>query len=73
MRRRFDPLLPYDEIVRNAILPESVARHCEEIAAADGIIVIHPDWWGMPPAILKGWIDRVLRPGVAYRFADTDA
>jgi NAD(P)H dehydrogenase (quinone) len=27
----------------------------------------------MPPAILTGWIDRVLRPGVAYRFAETDA
>lgn len=26
----------------------------------------------MPPAILKGWIDRVLRPGIAYRFAETD-
>ncbi|MGB9176470.1 MAG: NAD(P)H-dependent oxidoreductase [Methanoregula sp.] len=26
----------------------------------------------MPPSILKGWIDRVLRPGVAYRFAETD-
>lgn len=27
---------------------------------------VYPDWWGMPPAILKGWIDRVFRPGVAY-------
>jgi NAD(P)H dehydrogenase (quinone) len=40
----------------------------EEIAVADGIIIVHPNWWGMPPAILKGWIDRVLRPEVAYRF-----
>ena len=30
--------------------------------------MVHPNWWGMPPAILKGWVDRVLRPGVAYRF-----
>jgi putative NADPH-quinone reductase len=27
----------------------------------------------MPPAILKGWIDRVLRPGTAYRFAEGDS
>lgn len=27
----------------------------------------------MPPAILKGWIDRVLRPGVTYQFAETDS
>ncbi len=26
----------------------------------------------MPPAILKGWIDRVMRPGVAYRFLEGD-
>jgi putative NADPH-quinone reductase len=69
----FDPLLPEGEIARDAPLPEHVARHCAEIAATDGLIVVHPDWWGMPPAILKGWIDRVLRPGVAYRFAATDS
>jgi putative NADPH-quinone reductase len=27
----------------------------------------------MPPAILKGWIDRVLRPGIAYRFLESDS
>jgi putative NADPH-quinone reductase len=40
---------------------------------ADGIIIVHPNWWGMPPAILAGWIDRVLRPGVAYRFVEGDS
>jgi NAD(P)H dehydrogenase (quinone) len=71
-QEQFDPLLPYDEIARDAPLPPLIALHCREIAAADGIIIVHPDWWGMPPAILKGWIDRVLRPGIAYRFAETD-
>jgi putative NADPH-quinone reductase len=70
---QFDPLLPYDEIPRDAPLPPAIARHCREIVEANGIVFVHPDWWGMPPAILKGWIDRVLRPGVAYRFAETDA
>ncbi|MDP3395247.1 MAG: NAD(P)H-dependent oxidoreductase [Methanoregula sp.] len=69
----FDPLLPLLEIARDAALPPLVAEHCMEIAAADGIVIVHPNWWGMPPAILKGWIDRVLRPGVAYHFADTDS
>ncbi len=69
----FDPLLPSEEIARDVSLPDDIARHCAEIAATDGIIIVHPDWWGMPPAILKGWIDRVLRPGVAYRFAETDS
>ncbi len=69
----FDPLLPPEEIARDAQLPALVARHCEELVLTDGIVIVHPDWWGMPPAILKGWIDRVIRPGVAYQFAETDA
>jgi len=72
-KERFDPVLPYAEISRNAPLPPVIAQHCTEVTAADGIIFVHPDWWGMPPAILKGWVDRVLRPGVAYRFSETDA
>jgi NAD(P)H dehydrogenase (quinone) len=68
----FDPILPAHEIPKGAALPPEVARHCAEIAAADGIVVVHPNWWGQPPAILKGWIDRVIRPGVAYEFLDGD-
>jgi putative NADPH-quinone reductase len=44
-------------------------EHCRELAEAHGIIIVHPNWWGQPPAILKGWVDRVFRPGVAYKFA----
>ena len=47
--------------------------HCQELAVAEGIIVIHPNWWGMPPAILKGWVDRVIRTGVAYEFLEGDS
>ena len=72
-QEHFDPILPYEEIPRDAALPPDIARHCAEIAAADGIVIIHPDWWGQPPAILKGWVDRVLRPQVAYRFLEGDA
>jgi len=65
---QFDPLMPAAEFARDVQLEEVVAHHCEEIVNADGIIVVHPNWWAMPPAILKGWLDRVLRPEVAYRF-----
>ena len=69
-REKFPPILPSREIPRDVSLPPIIRRHCEEISMVDGIIVIHPNWWGQPPAILKGWIDRVLRPGVAYTFAE---
>jgi NAD(P)H dehydrogenase (quinone) len=69
----FDPVLPPGEEPAGAPLPGLVAAHCHEIAVADGIIVVHPNWWGLPPAILAGWVDRVLRPEVAYRFVEGDA
>lgn len=68
----FDPVLPAGEYARGAILPPLVEQHCREIAEADGLVLVHPNWWGMPPAILKGWVDRVLRPGVAYEFLPGD-
>ncbi len=69
---QFDPLLPSQEIPTEALLSPDVERHCDEISSADGIIIVHPNWWGQPPAILKGWVDRVMRPGVAYKFLDGD-
>lgn len=68
----FDPLLPDGESARGAELPPEVRAHCAELAAAEGIVVVHPNWWGMPPAVLKGWIDRVVRVDVAYRFVPGD-
>jgi NAD(P)H dehydrogenase (quinone) len=69
----FDPILPHAEIPKGAALPPVVQQHCDEIAAADGIVIVHPNWWGQPPAILKGWVDRVIRPGVAYEFLEGDS
>ncbi|QDP97535.1 flavodoxin family protein [Microlunatus elymi] len=37
-----------------------VRRHRQELAEAQALVVIHPDWWGKPPAIVAGWLDRVL-------------
>ncbi|MBN1782302.1 NAD(P)H-dependent oxidoreductase [bacterium] len=71
-REAFDPLLPAAEIPGEATLPLEIRGHCEEIQQSDGIVIVHPNWWGMPPAVLKGWIDRVMRPGVAYRFLEGD-
>ncbi|MDX8496411.1 NAD(P)H-dependent oxidoreductase [Mesorhizobium sp. VK22B] len=49
-----------------------VRIHREEIASAEGLLIVHPNWWGKPPAILSGWLDRVLVPGVAYRLTSAD-
>jgi putative NADPH-quinone reductase len=64
----FDPILPFEEFPMKAVVPPQIEAQSREIAEADGIVVAHPNWWSQPPAILKGWMDRVLRPGVAYKF-----
>jgi NAD(P)H dehydrogenase (quinone) len=69
----FDPILGSGEIPDHASLPGVISEHCTEISSADGIVIVHPNWWGQPPAILKGWVDRVIRPGVAYEFLEGDS
>lgn len=68
----FDPVLPSEEIAGDNPVSPEVQRYCNEIAVAEGFVIVHPNWWGQPPAILKGWVDRVIRPGVAYRFEEGD-
>jgi putative NADPH-quinone reductase len=69
----FDPLLPAEELASEAVLSPILKRHCEELQRADGLVIVHPNWWGQPPAMMKGWIDRVIRPGVAYKFLEGDS
>ncbi|ANB33890.1 hypothetical protein A6024_07100 [Rhodovulum sulfidophilum] len=52
-----------------------IAREQARVAQADAVILQFPIWWGGPPALLKGWIDRVLSYGFGYvdgRRFDTD-
>lgn len=70
---RFDPLLFTDEIPENGNVPAEIKAHCNDLCSADGIVIVHPNWWGQPPAILKGWIDRIFRPSLAYRFKEGDS
>ncbi|MFI0259026.1 NAD(P)H-dependent oxidoreductase [Streptomyces sp. NPDC017056] len=72
----YDPLLPADgtETVREAGEPDDAwtARHRAEVATLDAMVFVHPNWWGMPPAVLTGWVQRVLVPGVAYKLGTAD-
>ena len=69
---RFDPVLPLEELtIKNEELPSPLREFQAEILEAKGLVFIHPNWWGNPPAILAGWIDRVLKAGFAYRFTET--
>jgi len=64
----FNPVLPADELPRKFSFDETALRYSEMVKAASVFVFCHPDWWGGPPALLKGFIDRVFRPGIAYEF-----
>ena len=69
----FDPVLPHEEIAKGSERSPIVRKHCDEVIGADGYVVVHPNWWGQPPAMLKGWVDRVLRQGIVYEFGEGGA
>ncbi|MEV6395471.1 NAD(P)H-dependent oxidoreductase [Streptomyces sp. NPDC051907] len=72
----FAPVLAADETetVQSAAaaVDSQVAMHRQELAELDALVFVHPNWWGMPPAILTGWVQRVLAPGVAYKLGTAD-
>ena len=68
----FDPVLRKKELYPDVVQYPEVERHCVELGEADGLIIVHPNWWGMPPAVMTGWIDRIFRAGVAYKFVEND-
>ena len=72
-RERFDPALPGGEIPTDGEVAPVVQKHCRELSKAEGIVIVHPNWWGQPPAVMKGWVDRVFRPGVACEFKEDDS
>jgi putative NADPH-quinone reductase len=46
--------------------PADVQPHIDALQWAEGLIFVYPTWWYSQPAMLKGWMDRVWRPGVTF-------
>ncbi len=57
----------------NGTLAPDILAEIEKVLWCDLLILNFPLFWFSTPAILKGWIDRVIRPGVAYEFEDSDS
>ena len=70
----FDPIMTLGETNRPVEeAPESIRAEMEQVKECVGMVFVHPNWWGAPPAILKGWLDRVIRNGFAYGFTEQGA
>src|SRR5204863_1045186 len=51
---------------KSAAFSPEITREQQRLQESDLVILQFPLWWGAPPAILKGWFDRVLAYGFAY-------
>lgn len=65
-RVTFPLILQQSELYRKYSLDDNIQQICNRFESSSDIIVTYPEWWGMVPAVLKGWLDQVLRPGLAY-------
>lgn len=52
------------------VVSPQVADYVAAVTATELLIFVYPTWWSSLPAIMKGWLDRVLVPGVAFGFND---
>ena len=68
----FDPVLPLEEWKNygNADYqrPQDILAEQEAILWADHLVLVYPTWWWSPPAILKGYLDRVFTPNFVFLF-----
>lgn len=59
-------LLRTAEEFQSSKLPDWVRECQERIAWADHLVILYPLWLGSMPALLKGFLEQVLRPGFAF-------
>jgi len=72
-RMQFRAVLDGEDLLRNwrGDLPVDTRREQDALRWAEGLVFIYPVWWFGPPAILKGWIDRVFTRKFAFDFGPT--
>lgn len=68
-RDEFNPRMTSDDLkafVEHRAVDPQVLNYHNRLKKADHLIFIFPIWWDIMPAATKGFIDRVLSPGLAY-------
>lgn len=64
----FDPVITTAEARGRPSSDPLVAEQILLLRSVSILAVVHPNCWGAPPAMMKGWMDRVFAPGAAYAF-----
>lgn len=69
----FDPVLKAEDLkafVNRCPVDSEVIRYGERLKKADHLVFIFPIWRELMPALMKGFIDKVIFPGVAYDYSN---
>ncbi len=69
---QFDPILHKGYAVIQDLEPDLVMAQ-DAVRRADHLVFVFPVWWGGPPALMKGFIDRLFLPGFAFKFKSPTA
>ena len=64
----FDPVITKGEVRGQRTEDQLTNMYISLLASAEVLVVVHPNCWGAPPAMMKGWMDRVFAEGSAYAF-----
>ncbi|RUM95973.1 flavodoxin family protein [Pseudaminobacter arsenicus] len=65
------PLLCSMEEFQHGMIPPDLRDAAEAIKWAEHIVFVFPLWLGMMPAMLKAFLEQVMRPGLAFAYPDT--
>jgi len=65
----FNPNLEFGYSKRSELEPDLLLAW-EKIKKADHLVFIFPMWWGFMPAMMKGFFDRMLLPGFAFKYRE---
>lgn len=68
---QFDPILHHGYKQIQELEPD-LQRVQANLRWCDQLVLIYPTWWGSPPALFKGLIDRALLPGFAFKYHQND-
>ena len=63
----FDPILHHGYSGAQKLEP-ALKKAQRDLLWAKHVVIVYPNWWGSMPALLKGFFDRVLLPGFAFRY-----
>ena len=69
----FEPALSREEWLDHLAPPHphpDIGRYCDNLQWCNALVFIYPTWWSGQPAMLTGWLDRVLVRGVAWELPE---